>query len=138
MVTYVTHMYVVEVYLARADTHFHFMALKYCFGCLNLVLIPLAIIVLKPDIRDQTREMAEIKLIDPKGETKLLLQIEKDHLNFVRGKTNGCEQRSCRVIYHPGFRNAENGELGIDCLPLPPSLFDLRTMFYSGGIYKGM
>ena len=62
------------------------MALKYCFGCLNLVLIPLAIIVLKPDIRDETREMAEIKLIDPKGETKLLLQIEKDHLNFVRGK----------------------------------------------------
>ena len=51
VVTYVTHMYVVEVYLARADTHFHFMALKYCFGCLHLVLLPLAIIALKPDIR---------------------------------------------------------------------------------------
>ena len=54
LVTYVTHMYVVEVYLARADTHFHFMALKYCFGCLHLVLLPLAIIALKPDIRDQS------------------------------------------------------------------------------------
>merc|ERR1712117_663612 len=51
VVTYVTHMYVVEVYLARPDTHFLFMALKYCFGCLHLVLLPLAIIVLKPDIR---------------------------------------------------------------------------------------
>ena len=28
VVTYVTHMYVVEVYLARPDTHFLFMALK--------------------------------------------------------------------------------------------------------------
>jgi len=51
VVTYVTHMYLVEVYFATSHTHFHFMALKYCFGCLNLVLIPLAIIVLKPDIR---------------------------------------------------------------------------------------
>jgi hypothetical protein len=51
LVTYVTHMYVVEVYLASAETHFLFMALKYCFGCLHLVLLPITILVLKPDIR---------------------------------------------------------------------------------------
>ena len=62
VVTYVTHMYVVEVYLAHVETHFHFMALKYCFGCLHLVLLPILIIVLKPDIRneDWSRETAEI------------------------------------------------------------------------------
>ena len=41
LVVYPTHMYVVEVYLATQETHFLFMAFKYCFGCLHLVLVPL-------------------------------------------------------------------------------------------------
>ncbi len=55
LVTYVTHMYVVEVYLASMETHFLFMALKYCFGCLHLVILPVIILMAKPDIRSVPR-----------------------------------------------------------------------------------
>ncbi len=41
LVVYPTHMYVTEVYLATSETHFLFMAFKYCFGCLHLVLLPM-------------------------------------------------------------------------------------------------
>ncbi len=41
LIVYPTHMYVAEMYLATTETHFLFMAFKYCFGCLHLVLLPL-------------------------------------------------------------------------------------------------
>ncbi len=51
LITYPTHMYIVEVYLATVETHFAFMAFKYCFGCLHLVLLPVFILLIKRDIR---------------------------------------------------------------------------------------
>lgn len=57
LVTYPTHMYVTEVYLASIETHFAFMAFKYCFGCLHLVALPIAILVVRSDIRRAATEV---------------------------------------------------------------------------------
>jgi hypothetical protein len=54
LVVYPTHMYITEVYLATIDTHFAFMAFKYCFGCMHLVLLPVAILAIRGDIRQAT------------------------------------------------------------------------------------
>jgi len=51
VVAYPAHMYVAETYLATVDTHFAFMAVKYCLGCVHLVLTPLAILAVRTDIR---------------------------------------------------------------------------------------
>ena len=47
-------MYITEEYLANVHSMFVFMAFKYCYGCLHVVLLPFLILIIKSDIRKAT------------------------------------------------------------------------------------
>jgi len=51
IVIYPVQMYVTEVYIANVQSMFVFMAFKYCYGALHIVLLPLIVLVMKKDIR---------------------------------------------------------------------------------------
>ena len=51
IVIYPVQMYVTEVYIANVQSMFVFMAFKYCYGALHIVLLPFIILIMKKDIR---------------------------------------------------------------------------------------
>ena len=51
IVIYPVQMYVTEVYIANVQSMFVFMAFKYCYGALHIVLLPLIVLIMKKDIR---------------------------------------------------------------------------------------
>lgn len=74
VVFYPTHMYISEVYLADIGSLFAFMAFKYCFGCLHLILLPLLILAIRKDIRKAAVETYVRKTTDPAEITMEQLQ----------------------------------------------------------------
>lgn len=82
IVCYSTHMYVVEVYLATQETHFAFMAFKHCFGCLHLVLLPIAILILKRDIRKAAADVYLRKSATQANSAELTLEQVQTHLGI--------------------------------------------------------
>lgn len=51
IIVYPVQMYVTEEYIANVQSMFVFMAFKYCYGSLHIVLIPFVILTFKRDIR---------------------------------------------------------------------------------------
>ena len=52
LIIYPVQMYITEEYLANGQSMFVFMAFKYCYGGLHIVLVPFLILIIKKDIRN--------------------------------------------------------------------------------------
>ena len=51
------HMYVAEAHLLHEDNFFAFLMSKYCVGFLHVILVPVATLALRTDIRTGTRKV---------------------------------------------------------------------------------